>query len=166
MFSTVTSEPLMIQPIDQEPDSTLEQDDRFPSGPWEGYFLQPGMPGRHGMELRLTFRAGTLQGEGRDLIGDFLIKGGYDRDSGKCWWSKRYLGLHDVAYLGYNEGRGIWGVWEITVNFKGGFHIWPLGQGSGEGEQVSEEVDTPILIGAGGPGLGMGASDSSDATWD
>lgn len=156
----------MTQPIDQEPDSTLEQDDRFPSGPWEGYFLQPGMPGRHGMELRLTFRAGTLQGEGRDLIGDFLMKGGYDRDSGKCWWSKRYLGLHDVAYLGYNEGRGIWGVWEITVNFKGGFHIWPLGQGSGEGEQVSEEVDTPILIGAGGPGLGMGELDSSDSTWD
>ena len=24
-----------------EPDPDLEQDDRFPSGPWKGFFLQP-----------------------------------------------------------------------------------------------------------------------------
>ena len=149
-------------PIDEVPDPTLEQDDRFPSGPWEGYFLQPGLPGRHGMELFLTFREGTLSGEGRDVVGEFLIKGSYERDSGKCWWSKRYVGRHDVAYQGYNEGRGIWGMWEITASFKGGFHIWPLGMGSGDEEVVSEEVDTPALIGV-GIGLGSETLDDSDS---
>lgn len=140
--------------IETEPDPNLEQDDRFPSGPWEGYFLQPGMPGRHGMELVLTFRQGTVRGEGRDVVGDFLIRGSYEIDTGKCWWSKHYLGRHDVAYQGYAEGHGIWGVWEIATFFRGGFHIWPLGQGSGEHEEVSEEVDQPKLIGIGANSLG------------
>ena len=152
----------MTLPHEPEPDPTLEQDDRFPSGPWEGYFLQPGLPGRHGMELVLVFREGTLRGDGRDVIGDFLIRGSYDKDSGKCWWSKRYLGRHDVAYQGYAEGRGIWGTWEITTSFKGGFHIWPLGEGSGESQQVAEEVDTPALVGAGASSLGSETLGDSD----
>ena len=146
-----------------DPDPTLEQDDRFPSGPWEGYFLQPGLPGKHGMELLLSFKEGAIRGEGRDVVGEFLIKGTYDRDSAKCWWSKRYIGRHDVSYLGYAEGKGIWGTWEITSQFKGGFHIWPLGQGNGESEQVSEEADPPILVGAGISVFGsetLGDSDS------
>ena len=44
----------------------LETDPRFPSGPWTGFFLQPLVPGRHLMELRLTFRRGEVKGEGRD----------------------------------------------------------------------------------------------------
>ena len=139
----------MSNPSNDAPEAPaieLEQDNRFPSGPWEGYFLQPELKGRQSMELTLTFQNGALSGEGRDFVGLFLIKGGYERDSGKCWWSKRYVGKHDVAYQGYNEGRGIWGVWEITTQFKGGFHIWPLGRGHGETGEVSEEVDTPSLI--------------------
>lgn len=136
-------------PLPDATDLTLEQDDRFPSGAWEGYFLEPGHPQRHQMELHLQFREGRLQGEGRDYVGKFLMKGRYETDSGKCWWSKHYLGKHDVAYQGYNEGRGIWGVWEIESTHKGGFHIWPFGQGSGETQDVSEEVDVPTLIGAG-----------------
>ena len=42
-----------------EPDPDLEQDSRFPSGPWKGFFLQPVLPGRHWMELNLTFRRGS-----------------------------------------------------------------------------------------------------------
>ena len=155
-----------MPPIDQIPDPTLEQDDRFPSGRWEGYFLQPGLPGKHGMELVLTFRDGTLTGDGRDIVGEFLIRGTYERDSGKCWWSKRYIGRHDVAYQGYAEGRGIWGTWEISSTFKGGFHIWPVGHGSGESQEVSEEVDTPTLIGA---GVGINGSENlndSDSLFD
>ena len=37
--------------------AVLETDPRFPSGPWTGFFLQKLLPGRHVMELRLTFRA-------------------------------------------------------------------------------------------------------------
>lgn len=131
---------------DQTSDPNLEQDSRFPSGPWEGYFLQPDSPGRHVMELILTFREGTIRGDGRDVVGEFLFKGTYDRETGKCWWSKRYIGKHDVAYQGYNEGRGIWGVWEIASTFKGGFHIWPVGQGNLESQETAEEVDTPSII--------------------
>ena len=43
----------------------VESDDRFPSGPWKGFFLQPILPGRHWMELILTFREGVMTGEGR-----------------------------------------------------------------------------------------------------
>ena len=156
----------MPLPLDDVSDPTLEQDDRFPSGEWVGFFLQPGLTGRQGMELYLTFREGTMQGEGRDIVGEFLIKGNYEKDSGKCWWSKRYIGRHDVAYQGYNEGRGIWGLWEIHSTFKGGFHIWPVGQGSGEGQEVSEEVDTPALIGAGGDDFGTETLNGYDSVSD
>ena len=57
---------------------TLETDPRFPSGPWTGFFLQRGFPGKQMMDLRLTFQAGNLNGEGRDWVGEFLIKGRYD----------------------------------------------------------------------------------------
>ena len=153
----------MPSPTDHESDPTLEQDDRFPSGPWEGYFLQPGLPGRQTMELFLTFREGKMRGEGRDIIGEFLISGSYERDSGNCWWSKRYLGRHDVSYQGYNEGRGIWGVWEITTTFKGGFHIWPLGHGSGESQDVSEEADIPSLVCVGADSFGSETLNDSDS---
>ena len=54
----------------------LETDPRFPSGPWTGYFLQRQIPGKHLMELRLTFIKGSMTGEGRDWVGDFVIRGG------------------------------------------------------------------------------------------
>ena len=61
---------------DHEP-SDLEPDPRFPSGPWTGFFLQRLVPGRHLMELRLTFQHGTITGEGRDWVGEFLVRGKY-----------------------------------------------------------------------------------------
>lgn len=112
-----------------EPASDLETDPRFPSGEWEGFFLQREIvPGRHGMELTLTFRKGSVHGEGRDRVGNFLIRGRYSVEDGKCHWTKRYLRKHDVAYVGYNEGKGIWGTWEVEI-FRGGFQIWPKGMG-------------------------------------
>lgn len=108
----------------------LETDPRFPSGKWSGYFLQPQIPGRHLMELHLTFAQGVVTGEGRDWVGEFVVRGRYDLADGKCHWTKRYLGKHDVFYNGFNEGKGIWGVWEIMPENgggRGGFHIWPEG---------------------------------------
>jgi hypothetical protein len=129
--------------------SLVETDPRFPSGPWTGYFLQPLVPGRHQMELRLTFRDGAMIGEGRDLVGLFTINGGYSLADGSCYWTKHYVGKHDVYYHGFNEGKGIWGTWEIPASReygqqRGGFHIWPEGMAESSGPALSEEADLPM----------------------
>jgi hypothetical protein len=126
-----------------DPPLELEQDHRFPSGPWRGFFLMTHLPGRHWMDLELTFRQGALHGEGRDWIGAFLIRGRYQVEDGKCWWTKSYIKKHDVAYAGYNEGKGIWGTWDIRKESRGGFHIWPVAMGDPTGSTLSEEVEEP-----------------------
>lgn len=131
------------------PPLDLETDPRFPSGKWGGYFLQKQLPGRHRMELLLTFRNGELTGEGRDLVGFFYLRGRYSLADGVCSWNKRYLGKHDVQYRGFAEGNGIWGTWEIPPSmnegrhWRGGFHIWPEGQGGTSGPALAEEADLP-----------------------
>jgi hypothetical protein len=133
-------------------DTELESDPRFPSGPWTGFFLQPGIPGRHLMELHLTFQAGNLTGEGRDWVGQFVLRGRYDLVDGRCHWTKRYLGKHDVFYNGFNEGKGIWGTWEIPsplagfANLRGGFHIWPEGMADPTGQTLAEEAEPPVEV--------------------
>jgi hypothetical protein len=132
--------------MNPEQSPQLETDPRFPSGPWTGYFLQKNFPGKHTMELRLSFQAGNMNGEGRDWVGNFLIKGRYDLADGKCYWTKKYLGKHDVFYQGYNEGKGIWGTWEIpssVMHMKGGFHIWPEGLSNPENDYLAEKADVP-----------------------
>jgi hypothetical protein len=128
--------------------AALETDPRFPSGPWTGFFLQRALPGRHLMELRLTFRNGVMEGEGRDLVGRFLIRGRYDIADGRCYWTKRYIGRHDVFYKGFNEGKGIWGLWEIPTepdwNRSGGFHIWPEGMADPTGAHLSAAAELPV----------------------
>jgi hypothetical protein len=134
-----------------EPLADLETDPRFPSGPWVGFFLQKQLPGRHLMELQLSFRAGQLQGEGRDWVGAFLVRGSYSLADGKCHWNKRYLGKHDVYYKGFNEGKGIWGIWEIAENFfgeplRGGFHIWPEGMADPTDSELAAEADLAVAL--------------------
>ena len=75
------------------------------------------------MDLNLTFANGKLSGTGADDVGNFLIR--VVAGAGECYWTKSYLGAHDVYYRGFREGKGIWGTWEITVRDHGGFHIWP-----------------------------------------
>lgn len=125
--------------------TTLETDPRFPSGPWTGFFLQKSLPGKHLMELRLTFQAENMTGEGRDWVGPFLVKGRYNLNDGKCYWTKKYVDKHDVFYQGYNEGKGIWGVWEIGQLARGGFHIWPEGMGAPTDDHLYEEADLPAV---------------------
>jgi hypothetical protein len=131
---------------DPPPQPPVETDSRFPSGPWQGFFLMAHWPGRHTMELHLTFRQGVMTGEGRDMIGSFLIRGKYNTDDGKCHWSKRYVGKHDVAYQGYNEGKGIWGIWEIPPTWRGGFHIWPTAMGDPTFPKLTEAIDEPVAF--------------------
>jgi hypothetical protein len=124
----------------------LETDPRFPSGPWAGYFLQRELPGRHLMEMRLTFRDGEFRGEGRDRVGPFTFRGRYSVADGKCQWVKQYLGRHRVFYQGYNEGKGIWGVWTLPPYYRGGFHIWPEGMGGPGGPALKEEAEPPAPV--------------------
>jgi hypothetical protein len=117
-----------------------ERDPRFPGGAWTGFFLQRWIPGRNKMDLHLDWHGGEVSGHGRDRIGAFTITGTYDAATGKVEWTKKYVGKHSVSYRGVNDGRGVWGVWEIRqlgglFTDRGGFHIWP------EGADVSEESD-------------------------
>lgn len=135
--------------MDEPTKANLETDPRFPSGPWTGFFLQPAIPGRHMMELHLSFRSGEMTGEGRDWVGRFVIHGRYTLEDGKCYWTKKYLGKHDVFYQGFNEGKGIWGTWEIASDVlpqRGGFHIWPEGMPDPSQPQLEEEADLPALV--------------------
>ncbi len=129
----------------------VEQDSRFPSGKWIGFFLQKWNPGRHQMELILRFFDGVVTGEGRDVVGEFLIRGRYQVDDGKCHWHKRYIGKHDVFYQGYAEGQGVWGTWEIgaPLDFdRGGFHIWPEGMADPTGARRHAAADVPASFDA------------------
>jgi hypothetical protein len=132
----------------------VETDSRFPSGRWTGFFLQAEgpRPGRSPMELLLTFRNGTLTGEGRDWVGSFTLRGRYSVADGKCYWDKYYPGRHHIIYQGYNEGKGIWGTWEIPPEqnygfvFRGGFHIWPEGMAGAGFPGLTEEADLPVHV--------------------
>jgi hypothetical protein len=101
------------------------------------------------MELRLTFHSGTLTGQGRDWVGRFAISGVYDVGDGRCRWKKTYLQRHDVFYAGFNEGKGIWGGWEIPntalagLRLHGGFHIWPEGMRDPSDSTLDVELDLP-----------------------
>jgi len=108
----------------------------FPSGPWTGFYnYQPG--DRHRMDLDLTFAGGQLRGVGSDDVGRFTVRGRYDPTSLECYWTKHYVGAHDVFYRGFREGKGIWGTWEITAFLHGGFHIWPRPAGAEQREAAA-----------------------------
>jgi hypothetical protein len=103
------------------------------------------------MELGLTFQNGAISGEGRDWVGKFVLKGRYTLADGTCYWTKRYLGKHDVFYKGFNEGKGIWGTWEIpesdiSNHQRGGFYIWPEGMADPTKPHLTEEADTPLTV--------------------
>jgi hypothetical protein len=98
------------------------------------------------MDLVLAFTDATISGDGNDDIGRFFITGRFDEANGECYWTKSYIGRHDVYYRGFREGKGIWGLWELP-NESGGFHIWPLGQG--QGEEDYESAEEPAFVGAG-----------------
>ncbi len=128
----------------------LELDDRFPSGRWIGFWLQPPLEGRQRTELLLTFCEGTMTGTGYDWVGEFTVKGQYSVETGICDWIKHYLGRHSVVYHGYNEGKGIWGMWEIRdpvlqlALMHGGFHIWPETMSDPTQQDVAEEAECPV----------------------
>ena len=137
--------------------NNLETDSRFPSGEWVGFYLQPSVSrDRCRMNLCLTFQSGTFTGEGKDGVGEFMIRGRYDLKTGEVTFHKHYLRQHSVFYRGWNERKGIWGTWEIGLRADGldkdGFHIWPKGMADPTGEflqaeeRVPGEVEEAVLV--------------------
>ena len=63
---------------------------------------------------------------------------------GSAHGASAYVGKHDVAYQGYNEGKGILGLWEIPPTWRGGFHIWPTAMGDPTSSKLTEAIDEPI----------------------
>jgi hypothetical protein len=134
--------------MDQQ-ESAAEQDPRFPSGPWLGFYLQYWLPGRHPTRVHLAWQKGRLEGRGRDEVGTYTVEGSYDLGTGRCEWTKQYLGRHAVIYRGVAAGAGVWGVWELRqlgglFTDRGGFHIWPEGvdvtEDSARTEQAVKEM--------------------------
>lgn len=122
-------------------DTHTEQDDRFISGRWRGFWIQGPVKSR--TELVLVFRDGRVSGEGRDWVGDFLIRGDYDPETGRVGWLKQYVGAHAIRYDGAAEtGEGIWGVWRMLPDEKGGFQIWPEREG-GESNADHARAERP-----------------------
>jgi hypothetical protein len=122
-------------------------DAEFPSGPWTGYYQYPD--GKRGsQDLRLHFSQGRMSGSGADEVGQFVVEGSYDAASKEAHWLKRYPSGHRVEYRGFREGpvTGIWGTWQIPLNWSGGFHIWPL-DGDAR-EDVEQAASHPLTVGA------------------
>ncbi len=115
----------------------------FPSGPWTGFYKYGDTTKKHRMNLVLTFANHIISGDGRDDLGVFFVAGRFDDANGECYWTKTYVGAHDVYYRGFCEGKGIWGLWELRSD-SGGFHIWPLGEEEGEHEHESAEEPAPL----------------------
>jgi hypothetical protein len=109
-----------------------EFDDRFPTGEWTGFYLQPDSRQRHMMDLVLQFAQDRISGVGDDSIGKFAISGRYDTTTAECSWTKQYLGQHSVQYAGLARHGGIIGEWRISglpAFWTGPFVIWPRASG-------------------------------------
>jgi hypothetical protein len=130
--------------------ANLERDPRFPSGAWTGFFLQSWLPGRNTTNLHMVCSNGRLTGKGSDRVGAYTIDGEYDLVTGRCEWTKQYIGKHSVAYRGVNDGNGIWGVWEIRqlgglYVDRGGFHLWPEGTDVSEASAKTEQAVLEVM---------------------
>ena len=105
-----------------------ETDDRFPTGAWTGFYLQPDSRRRHGMDLFLEFIENRVSGKGHDPVGESTINGAYDLTTAECSWTKQYVGQHRVEYAGQARRRGIVGQWRVPGQpevWSGPFFVWP-----------------------------------------
>ena len=124
----------------------LEPDQRFPSGPWVGYYRQGNLQSRQ--RLSLTFRDGRISGEGRDPVDPFIVSGTYDLATGSVRLSKTYT-THTVFYDGAADGDGVGGAWEIPyfggiVADRGEFRIWPDELAMQEALEAAQTARVPV----------------------
>ena len=99
----------------------------YPSGKWEGFWVQEqwGRQSMRGFELH--FAAGEITGSGRDMVGTFTFAGQYDARTGRVVMVKQYHLKHRVMYDGMPDGEGsIVGTWNIGKDWTGSFLIRPV----------------------------------------
>src|SRR5947207_1821814 len=98
----------------------------YPSGRWDGFWVQEQW-GRQAMtSFTLRFADGSVNGEGRDMVGPFNFSGTYDEATGQVVMVKQYLGKHQVLYVGQPDGEGsIQGTWSIGRHDTGSFLLRP-----------------------------------------
>lgn len=98
----------------------------YPSGRWEGFWVQAEW-GRQAMTpFTLNFADGTVTGSGLDVIGRFTFSGTYDGATGEVRMVKHYIGKHRVLYVGRPDGEGsIQGTWSIGPDWTGPFLMRP-----------------------------------------
>lgn len=118
----------------------------FISGEWSGFYIEPYRDGRGWMHLYLSFENGQIRGEGTDYVGPWVATGSYDETTGDCRWTKQYIGLHKVDYVGKCGEKGIQGTW--TILSEGPFHIWPKSLGHFNELYLREELETPSGTGS------------------
>lgn len=138
-------------PEDDRP--RTEPDPRFPSGPWEGFYIQDGIKVR--MKLDLHFQQGHVCGDGSDAVGAFRLVGIYSLDPGTITVRKHYLNQHMVAYQGDcavisdSSRPALQGRWNIAAHHLSGFwRLWPT-EAEEEWELERIEVQTresPVVI--------------------
>jgi hypothetical protein len=99
----------------------------YPSGRWDGFWVQAGW-GRQAMTpFTLRFADGRVLGSGRDVIGLFSFSGEYDEATGRVRLVKQYIGRHRVLYVGQPDGEGsIQGTWFIGEDQTGPFLLRPV----------------------------------------
>ena len=121
-----------------------ERDDRFPSGPWGGFFQQRG---NRPTEQAMHFAGGRLGGGGADGTGPFTLRGVYDVRRGTATWTKTYP-RHDVEYRGFAEDGSLWGTWTLDGGRDGGgFRLWPGKRGTGDDASQIREAKPAVVSG-------------------
>jgi hypothetical protein len=100
----------------------------YPSGRWEGFWVQEHWGRQPMREFRLDFSPdGEITGGGTDVIGRFTFSGAYDLRTGRVLMVKQYLGRHAVRYVGEPDGEGsIQGTWSIGPDWTGPFLLRPV----------------------------------------
>ena len=97
----------------------------FTSGEWNGFYIEKHNTNRGWMHLYLEIEDQTIKGEGTDYVGPWNLSGTYDEKTAECTWVKKYMGKHNVTYVGKLGPNGITGSWSIGGLLNGPFHIWP-----------------------------------------
>jgi hypothetical protein len=98
----------------------------YPSGRWDGFWVQE-MWGRQAMTpFTLRFADGQITGDGRDVVGRFTFSGEYNEATGEVRMVKHYVGKHRVLYVGRPDGEGsIQGTWSTGEHNNGPFLLRP-----------------------------------------
>jgi hypothetical protein len=111
----------------------------YPSGRWEGFWVQEYYGRQTMREFLLGFSSGNITGRGSDVIGRFNISGAYDIQTGHVLMVKQYIGKHMVRYVGDPDGEGcIQGTWSIGPDWSGPFLLRPVVPKASGNEPIAE----------------------------